>query len=79
MEVGTDPVAQAFRLADINHFALGVFVQVHAGQGGNRADFLLKVHGECASILEEPEHAGSISGRMFGRLDYLLGAIPCAQ
>ena len=44
MKIGTHPVPQAFGLADVNHVSLGVLVEVHAGRGGNRADFLLKIH-----------------------------------
>ena len=31
MEIGADPVTQAFRLANVDHLTFGIFVQIHAG------------------------------------------------
>ncbi len=53
VEIRADPVAQALGLANVNDLALRVLVEIHAGGGGNSADFLLQIHGERTSILEE--------------------------
>ena len=45
-QVGAHPRAQVFRLAHIDDLALGVLVEVHAGLGGQSADFLVEVHDE---------------------------------
>jgi len=44
MEVAGHAAAQVFRLAHINDFAFGVLVEIHAGLGGDGADFLEKIH-----------------------------------
>ena len=44
VEIGADTVAQVFGLADVDDFAFGVLVEVHAGGGGDGADFLLEIH-----------------------------------
>jgi hypothetical protein len=43
-EVRPHPGTQALRFADVDHFSLGVLVQVHAGSGGEGADFLVEIH-----------------------------------
>ncbi len=43
-EVRAHPGAQVLRLADVDDLALGVLVEVAAGQGGDGADFLEQVH-----------------------------------
>ena len=43
-EVGADAGAEVFGLADVDDFALGVFVEVAAGRGGDGADFGEEVH-----------------------------------
>ena len=45
MEVGGNPAAQVFGLPDVDDLALGVLVEVHAGLGGDGADFLEEIHG----------------------------------
>ena len=45
-QVGADARAQVVGLADVDDLALGVLVEVHAGLGGQGADFLVEVHGE---------------------------------
>ena len=43
-KVRADSRTQILRLADVDHLALGVLVEVAAGQGGDGADFLQEVH-----------------------------------
>jgi hypothetical protein len=38
------PRAQILRLADVDHLAFGVLVEVAAWQGGDSADFLKQIH-----------------------------------
>jgi hypothetical protein len=38
-EVGADARAQVLRLADVDHLALGVLVEIAAGRGGQGTDF----------------------------------------
>ena len=45
-QIGADPRAQVLGLAHVDDFALGVFVEVHAGLRGKGADFFVEVHGE---------------------------------
>jgi hypothetical protein len=47
-EVGADAGAQVLGLADVDDLALGVLVEVAAGEGGDGADFGLEVHGRVA-------------------------------
>ena len=47
-QVRANPRTQVLGLAHIDHLALGVFVEIHAGLGRQGADFLVKVHGGCA-------------------------------
>jgi hypothetical protein len=35
MKVRAHPVAKALGLADVDHLALGVLVQIHTGRSGN--------------------------------------------
>src|ERR1017187_7721033 len=44
VEIGGDPRAQVLGLTDVNNLAFGVLVQVHAGRGGEAADFLGEIH-----------------------------------
>ena len=44
MKIRGDAGAQVLRLADIDDLALGVFVEVHAGGGGNGTNFGLEIH-----------------------------------
>ena len=44
-EIGPHPGAKVLGLAHIDDFAFGVLVEVHAGLGGQCADFLVEVHG----------------------------------
>ena len=43
-QVAPHPRAQIARLADIDHLALGVLVQIHAGLSGEGPNFLVKIH-----------------------------------
>ena len=43
-EVGRNPAAQVLGLADIDDLAFGVLVEIHAGGGGQAADFCGKIH-----------------------------------
>ena len=43
-QVGADAGAQVLGLADVDDLALGVLVEVHAGLGGEGADFLVEIH-----------------------------------
>ncbi len=45
VEIGRHPAAQVLGLPDVDHLALGVLVEVHAGFGGDGADFLEEIHG----------------------------------
>ena len=45
VEVRRDARAQVLRLAHVDDFALGVLVEIHAGGGGEAADFLGEIHG----------------------------------
>ena len=45
-QVGADAGAKVIRLADVDDLAFGVFVEIHAGLGGEDADFLVEIHGE---------------------------------
>ncbi len=54
-QVGSHPRAQVLRLANVDDLALGVLVQVHAGLGGQRADFLLQIHFECVSSVAQAD------------------------
>src|SRR4029077_17974712 len=45
VKVAGHAAAQVFRFTDINHFPLGVLVQIHAGLGRNGAEFSLQIHG----------------------------------
>ena len=42
--------AQVLRLAHVDDLTVGVLVQVHAGRGGDRLDFLVKVHGRSCRL-----------------------------
>ena len=44
MKIRGNPGAQILCLADVDDFAFGVLVQVHAGGGGQGADFLRQIH-----------------------------------
>ena len=44
VEIAGHAAAQVLRLAHIDDLALGVLVEIHAGLGGNGADFGLQVH-----------------------------------
>ena len=44
VEVAGDAAAQVLRLAHIDDFAFGVFVEIHAGLGGDGADFSEEIH-----------------------------------
>ena len=44
-QIGTDARAQVIRLAHVDHFAVGILVEIHAGLGWQAADFLVQVHG----------------------------------
>ena len=44
-QVAADARTKIPRLADVDHLTLGVLVEVNAGLGGKRADFLVEVHG----------------------------------
>ena len=48
-QIGTDAGAQVLGLAHVDNFALGIFVEVDAGLGGESADFLVKIHGAAES------------------------------
>ena len=63
MEVGRDPAAQVFGLPDVDDFALGVLVQVHAWVGRDGADFLQEIHESI--ILDE-----ALDGFVLGVLHY---------
>ena len=43
-QIGAHAGAQVLGLAHIDDFALGVLVEIHAGLGGQGADFLVEVH-----------------------------------
>ena len=43
-QVGADARAQVVGLADVDDLALGVLVEIHAGLGGQGADFLVEIH-----------------------------------
>ena len=43
-QVGAHARAQVLGLAHVDDFALGVFVEIHAGLGGEGADFLVEIH-----------------------------------
>ena len=45
-KIRADARAKVFRLADVDDFAVGVFVEVDAGLGGEGPDFFLEVHGK---------------------------------
>ena len=45
MEIGRYAAAKIFGLPDVDHLALGVLVEVHAGLGRDGADFLEEIHG----------------------------------
>jgi hypothetical protein len=45
VKVGRDARAQVLGLADVDDFAFGVLVEIHAGRGGEGTDFLREVHG----------------------------------
>ena len=44
MKIAGHAAAQVLRLAHIDDLALGILVQIHAGLGGNGADFLKQIH-----------------------------------
>ena len=44
-EIRAHAGAQVFRFADVDDLALGVFVEIATGAGGERADFLEEIHG----------------------------------
>ncbi len=43
-QIGTHARAQVVGLAHIDDFALGVLVEIHAGLGGQGADFFVEIH-----------------------------------
>ena len=43
-QIGAHARAQVVGLAHIDDFALGVFVEIHAGLRGQGADFLVEIH-----------------------------------
>ena len=43
-QVGAHARAEVVGLAHIDHFALGVLVEIHAGLGGQGADFFVEIH-----------------------------------
>ncbi len=55
VEVGRDAGAQVLRLADIDDFAFGVLVEVHAGGSGDSTDFGGKIHDGLMSSLAVSE------------------------
>ena len=57
-EVGADAGAEVFGLADVDDLALGVFVEVAAGLGGDGADFGEEVHGMAAPFSLERAAVG---------------------
>ena len=67
-QIRAHPRAQVFGLAHINHFALGVFVEIHAGLGGQIADFLVEIHDGVATgrpVLSIAATAGRAPQRPF--------------
>ena len=44
VEIAGDAAAQVLRLAHVDDFAFGVFVEIHAGLGGDGADFGQEIH-----------------------------------
>ena len=48
-EIRADARAQVFGLADVDDLALGVLVEIHAGLGGEGADFLVEIHGRASA------------------------------
>ena len=42
LEIGTHPLAQRARFANINNFPLGVFINIDAGLSRQMIDFLLQ-------------------------------------
>ncbi len=50
-EVGAHAGAQVLGLADVDHLALGVLVEIAAGEGREGADFREQIHGRCLSSL----------------------------
>jgi len=70
VEVAGDAAAKVFSLAHVDDFAFGILVEIHAGLGGNGADFLEKIHQEifvfysmsgCANLLQV--HMRRVTGR----------------
>ena len=49
-QIRADAGAQVFGLADIDHFAFCVLVEIHPGLGGKCADFLVEVHKSGGSL-----------------------------
>ena len=49
-QIGPHAGAQVLGLADVDDLALGVFVEVNAGLGGEGADFLVEVHGKRPAL-----------------------------
>ncbi len=49
-KIGAHARAQVLGLADVDDLALGVFVEVDAGLGGEGADFLVEVHGKRPAL-----------------------------
>jgi hypothetical protein len=44
MEIGRDARAEVFRLAYVDNFALGVFVEIDSGERREATDFAGKIH-----------------------------------
>src|ERR1700678_482382 len=44
MEIGRDARAEVFRLADVDNFAFGVFVEIDSGERREATDFAGKIH-----------------------------------
>ena len=52
-KVGTHPRPQVLRLADVDHLALGVLVEIAAGRSREGADFCVEVQGLGRSSLRQ--------------------------
>ena len=50
-KVARHPAAQVLRLTHVDDIAFGVLVQVHAGLGGQGADFLVEIHAQSAGFI----------------------------
>src|SRR5205807_4652553 len=69
VEVAGHPAPQVLGFADIDHLALGVLVEVHAGFSGNGANFREQVHwntGSRRQTKSERRSASQVHGYSIG-------------